>query len=198
MRFAFSSALVATSLSMACPAGATSAEEPPSDVPPDAPFPRLRAGIGLGAGYDFGVPAAHGPGPYLSFRIGKRLGPSFSVYYQGSPFVFWDRRSANVSGGVQSSALFAWMLADRVELAVGPAFDTSLFDTETGDTVGFTPVLGLGGHARAAVALYRTHAADRSRMGLFLAAEIHAVVPVLPPAPRALGFASGSIGWEWY
>jgi hypothetical protein len=198
MRFAFRSSVIAALFFIAAPAGATSADEPPPDVPPEAPFPRLRVGVGLGAGYDFGIPAAHGPGPYLSFRIGARFGPLFSVYCQGSPFVFWDRRSANVSGGLMSSALFALTLADRVELALGPAIDTSLINVERGDVGGLQPVLGLGGHARAAVALYRMYAADRSRMGLFLAAEIHAVVPVLPPAPIAVGFASGSIGWEWY
>jgi hypothetical protein len=198
MRFAFPSSLVAALFFIAVPAAATSAEEPPPDVPPEAPFPRLRFGVGLGAGYDFGVPRAHGPGPQLSFRIGTRLGPRFSIYYQGSPFVFWYVRYGQVSGGIQSSALFALTLADRVELALGPAVDTSLLDISEGDERGVMPMLGLGGHARIAVALYRKYTPDRARMGLFLAAEFHAVVPVLPPAPIAVGFASGSIGVDWY
>jgi hypothetical protein len=203
MRFACRSSVIAA-LSViafiASPAGAAPPTGPPPDPPAEAPFPRSRFGVGLAFGFAYAGVNARGPSALLSFRIGRRFNHLVSVYYQGSPFVFWDPRNIGPSGGLQSSALVAFTFSDRVELALGPALDAGILNVNrpSDDYLRFPAFVGAGAHARGAVAVYRTRDTDRAPMGLFLGLDLHGVVPVLPPEPVPILTASLGVSWEWY
>jgi hypothetical protein len=206
MRFARPLVLVALSLLLAAPVRAA------EDAPPELPFPRARGGVGLGVGFasfhgDGGGLRGYGPTAQIPFRVGARLTPLVSVYFQGAPFVMWhstlegdtspETRTTIASGGVQNAILVAFTLADRVDLAVGPAFDLAILTTATGDDHERDPVAGPGGHLRASVRVYRTYA-DRRPQDLVVGADFHMIHLVVGETDLTpLWSATAGVGWEW-
>jgi hypothetical protein len=184
--------VLCSTLCLAAPAAAQSAEDPPPD--PEGVDVRLRGGVSGGVGM-LAVLAQTGtvyqPSFHLSGRIGVQIGSVFSLYYQNMPTVVVLTDGSGTILLDYNSFLADCTIANIVGLGIGPSADVVVL---TGSNVSATKVLP-GLHTRLAFYFSgKPESQDGRRKSLSLGIDMH---PTFGPGGTFLTL-QGGLGYEWY